>query len=141
MRIAVYLLATLSLLPYLALATGFLVLGRAIGAGSVPGFFDVLLTTALWLIPWGLLAFAAALVLLVALAANDRWRWLGACCVCLTATTSLVVILTVGSGPVEPGHLAFLLPCALAAVGAGWVATAELRDRAAQRDRPATVAT
>ena len=139
MRIAVYLLATLFVLPYLALATGFLGLGRAIAAGTLPGFFDVLLTTALWMIPWGVLAFACALVALIAAAASDRWRWLGASCLCLAATTCLGVILTLASSPIEPGHLAFLLPCLLAAFGAGWVAAVEFRERAAQHARAAAV--
>ena len=140
MRIAVYLLAMLLLLPYFALATGFLVLGHAIAAGTLLAFLDTLLRTALWMIPWGLLAFLCAFVALIALAANERWRWLGGCCLCIVATASLIVIVALASGPIEPGQLIFLAPYQFAALGFGWVAAADLRRRHGQAATTAPVA-
>jgi hypothetical protein len=50
-----HLLCTLVLLPYLALAAWFLILGDAIAGGSLASFLATLLSHALWLMPWGLL--------------------------------------------------------------------------------------
>jgi hypothetical protein len=67
MRVASYLLATCVLLPYVLLATAFVVLGHVVSGGTLLSLFDALLRAALWLIPWGLLAFAAAVFALLAL--------------------------------------------------------------------------
>ena len=140
MRIAIYLLAMLLLLPYLVLTTGFLVLSHAIAGGTLLAFFEALLRTAMWMIPWGLLAFGLAYAALIAIATNDRWRWAGACCLFVVAVSCVAVILALGSGPLEPGQLIFLLPCLLAAAGSLWVTVIELRERAARRGLPAAVA-
>src|SRR5262249_21944502 len=125
MRTAVYLLAMLILLPYLALAAGFLALGNAIAGGTLLAFFDALLTTAAWLIPWGLLGFAVAFAALLAAAASERYRRFGAACLCLVALASLAIIVVLASGPLDTGHALFLLPCVLACLGAGWIAATD----------------
>ena len=47
------------LLPYLALAAWFLIVGDVIAASSLASVLTTLLSRALWLFPWGLLGIAA----------------------------------------------------------------------------------
>ncbi len=95
MREALYLLATLVLLPYVMLSVGFVLLGHASAGGTLFAFFDILFAgwVVLWLIPWGLLAFAAAVLALLALGLNDRLRWLGGLCLSLVACGCTATIL------------------------------------------------
>lgn len=127
MRGLIYLLLALTLLPYLALAAGFAMLGRVIAAGTLAATLSLLLEIVVALIPWGLLALAAALVALLAIAASERWRWLGSCCLCVGATASIVVILLMTGSGADPGALLFLLPCMLVVAGSAWLAIAERR--------------
>jgi hypothetical protein len=80
MRGALYLLCTLVLLPYLALAAWFLILGDVIAAGSLASIITMLLSHALLLFPWGLLGIAAGIVGLAALGVIESARWLGGLC-------------------------------------------------------------
>lgn len=136
MRVACYLLAALTLLPYILLATGFTLLGYAISGGTLLALLDALLTAALWLIPWGLLAFAVAFVGLLMLGMSDRWRWLGGLCLCLVAFASLVVIIGRATPDFDLPHLLFLLPCAAILAFGGWLAAFELRHRQGGTSRP-----
>ena len=63
MRGAMHLLCTLVLLPYLALAAWFLIIGDVAAAGSLASVLMTLLSHALWLMPWGLLGIAAGILL------------------------------------------------------------------------------
>ena len=51
MRSLLHLLATLVVLPYLALAGAFVLLGRIVAAGSLPSIILALIEQALWLLP------------------------------------------------------------------------------------------
>jgi hypothetical protein len=127
MREALYLLATLVLLPYVLLATGFILLGHVLLGGTLLSLFDALLAAALWLIPWGLLSFAAAVLALLTLGLSDRLRWLGGLCLSLIACGCTATILLMSSAPIEPGQLLFMLPCIMIVIFGGWLAYAELR--------------
>lgn len=129
MRSAVYVVALIVLLPYLALAAGFLVLGAAIAGGTLAAFFATLLAVAVWMIPWGLLGGAIAFVALLALAASERHRWIGAACLCAGAAVSLTVIVVMPGDSLDGGQLLFLLPGAIAGVAAGSVAASDFRQR------------
>ncbi|HEY2396142.1 MAG TPA: hypothetical protein VGH81_09230 [Rudaea sp.] len=127
MRMALYFLATLIVLPYILLSVGFVLLGQAISGGTLFAFFNALLTAALWLVPWGMLAFVLAFVVLLALGASERWRWLGAACLCFAALASLVVILYLAVSQFDLSQLLFLLPCGLVMVFGGWLALSDWR--------------
>lgn len=127
MRVASYLLATCVLLPYVLLATAFVVLGHVVSGGTLLSLFDALLRAALWLIPWGLLAFAAAVFALLALGLSDRLLWLGGLCLSLIACGCTAVILLMSTTPIEPGQLLFMLPCIMIVIFGAWLAYAELR--------------
>ena len=113
MRAILHVLATLVLVPYFVLAGGFLILGHAISRGSLWSFLDALLAHAAWLIPWGILGLALALVAVAILGAIARARRLAAAILAMLAGASLAVILTIGRGEIDAGALLFLLPCAL----------------------------
>jgi len=127
MRALIYLVLALLLLPYLALASGFAILGRVAASGTLASAFSLLLQIIVVLIPWGLVALLAALAFLFVLAASDRWRWLGSCCLCVGASASIVVILLLTGSGADPGVLLFLLPCMIVVAGSAWLALVEYR--------------
>jgi hypothetical protein len=132
MRALLHLLATLVVLPYLALAGALVLLGRIIVAGSLPSIILALLEQVLWLIPWGLLGVLGVLLVLIALGFSDRLRWLGASCLFAVAAACLILIASLQSGPLDGGQLLFLLPCFAVAAFAAWLALVEWRLRGRQ---------
>lgn len=129
MRAVLHLLATLVVVPYLALAGAFVLLGRIIAAGSLPSIILALLEQALWLIPWGLLGVLVILIVLIALGFSERLRWLGAFCLFAIAAACIVVIALLESGSMDRGQLLFLLPCFAVAAFAAWLSIVEWRTR------------
>ena len=134
MRGALHLLCSLLLLPYFFLAAWFLILGDAIGSGSLISFFGTLLAHAAWLLPWGFLGFASGFVVLVLLGLIERLRWLGGLCLFAIAAVCLAVI-GMTAVPASVGEVLFLLPCAAIAACGAWLAMAEAgaSRRASQR--------
>jgi hypothetical protein len=122
-----YLLATCVLLPYVLLATAFILLGHVLSGGTLLSLFDALFRAALWLVPWGLLAFAAGVLALLALGLSDRLLWLGGLCLSLIACGCTATILLMNTTPIEPGQLLFMLPCMMIVIFGAWLAYAELR--------------
>jgi hypothetical protein len=111
MRAALHVIAVVVVLPYAALAYAFVVLSQAIAGGSLLGIFDVLLTHAVWMIPWGILGATAAIVAIMVLGVMPSVRWIGALCLGVIAAVSLAIIVFVGTSPLDAGTLLFLLPC------------------------------
>jgi len=133
-----HVIGVLLVLPGAALAAAFLILGHAIASGSLTGFFGALLAVALWLIPWGFLATAVALVALLAAGFSPRYRWFGALCVAALAIGSSIVVSTRGaeSSGFSAGQLLFFLPALLAAVIGLWLAVSERPRRGMPPLRP-----
>ena len=127
MRGAMHLLCTLVLLPYLALAAWFLILGDAIAGGSLVSFLATLLAHALWLMPWGLLGLTAGIIGLAALGMIESVRWLGGLCLFVLAGSCLFIVIAGNPSAVGPGELLFLLPCFAIGIFGAWLALAELR--------------
>ncbi len=127
MRAALHVIAVLVVLPYVALAYAFAVLGQAIASGSLLGILDTLLQHFVWMIPWGLLATAAAIIAIIVLGVMPSLRWLGALCLGIIAAVSLAIILLVASSPLDPGGLLFLLPCVGVLVYEVWLWSASRR--------------
>ena len=123
MRAVLHVLATIALLPYLILASGFLILGHALSGGSLLSFFGTLLAHAVWIIPWGLIGFACAIILVAVLGIVPRFRRLGAVCLSLLAAASLAAIIFMTSSHVGWPELLFLLPCILVLIFGGWSIT------------------
>jgi hypothetical protein len=131
MRGLLHLLATLVVLPYVALAGAFVLLGGVIAGGSLFGMLRVLLAEALWLIPWGFLGCGLAIVVVIALGVGERTRWLGALCLFVIASACLVVILALPAELPDLGQIVFLLPCIAVLAFSGWLAASEWRGRVA----------
>ena len=129
MRGAMHLLCTLVLLPYLALAAWFLILGDAIAGGSLVSFLATLLAHALWLMPWGLLGLTAGIIGLAALGMIESVRWLGGLCLFVLAGSCLFILIAGNRTAIGSGELLFLLPCFAILVFGAWLALAELRMR------------
>jgi hypothetical protein len=127
MRAFLHLLSIVLVLPGVALAGAFLILGHAIAAGSLFGFLAQLLAVFLWLIPWGLLATLVALLALVIGGLSERYRWLAALCVAALAvlSTTVVLALTMANSNFSPGQLWFFLPAAVSAAVGAWLAVSE----------------
>ncbi|HEU4613996.1 MAG TPA: hypothetical protein VFS15_18005 [Kofleriaceae bacterium] len=127
MRTALYLSSLFLALPSIALAAAFLVLGNAISAHSLLGFLGVLLESALWLLPWGLLAILAAFVALVLAGFSIRVRWLASLLVALLAigSSAIAIALIVAHGNGSFAQLAFFVPAAVSAVMGTWLAIRE----------------
>lgn len=122
-----HVLATIVLAPYAGLAAAFLLMGHAIAQGGLWPVLDMALQHAGWIIPWGMLAFALALVALAVLGAVSRTRAAGAAILAALAAVSLAVIVVLGSGPPVIDEGLFLLPAVGVMVYAAWRAVAEQR--------------
>ena len=94
MRPLLHLVNVVLVLPGVVLAVAFLALGSAISTHTWAGFFDVLLGTVAWLLPWGLLVFVVALILLVLGGLTTRFRGWASLCVALLAVGSGAIVLT-----------------------------------------------
>ena len=125
MRAAAYVLAALVTLPYALLALAFMLLGRAIAAGTLLGFLGTLLTQAVWLVPWGLMAIALGALALVVAGIHPPWRTASATLLCLLALASMGTIGWLSSRHMGAPELTFLLPCLVSAAVAGWLALTE----------------
>jgi hypothetical protein len=111
MRAVLHVLATIVVVPYFILATGFVLLGHSISSGSWLVFFDRLVMHAAWLVPWGLIAIAGAIGLVAVIGATRRFRRIGAVCLLVVAGASLAVIVIGDTSTLGSGQLLFLLPC------------------------------
>jgi len=126
MRPLLHLLSVILVLPGVALAGAFSILGHAIATGSFLAFLGDLLATVLWLVPWGLLAACVALLALVLAGLSARFRWLAASCVVVLAVGSSVVvlILTAHSGSSD-GQFWFFVPAVVSACVGLWLTVTE----------------
>ena len=129
MRALLHLTAVVLALPGILLAAGFLALGQAIAAKTLPGFFGVLLELFVWLVPWGLVGSVLALLALVLAGFSARLRPFAAACVALLAIASSVVLLVLATshGNFAPGQLAFFVPALAAMAISAWLAASEWR--------------
>ena len=127
MRPVLHLFSVVLVLPVLALASAFVILGRAIGAGSLPGLFNQLLADAVWLIPWGLLTAGAALLAVALGGLFARTRWLAGLCVAFLGigSTVIVIVLTLGHSDTSFAQLPFFVPGVVASCIGAWFALTE----------------
>jgi hypothetical protein len=122
MHRTLHVLGCIVLLPYLALAAWFLLLGDLIATGSIVSMFGRLLQHATWLIPWGVLGFIAGFIALLAVGLNDRLRWLGGLCLFALAAGCLYIVIAGSRSPLGTGEWLFLLPCFAVLTCGAWLA-------------------
>jgi hypothetical protein len=127
MRPFLHILSLLLVLPVMALALAFVILGRVIAAGSWLGMLDQVLTAAVWLMPWGLLAIFASLLALAIGGMFPRTRWMAGLCVAILGfgSTLVVLVLIIGYGNFSTGQVPFMIPGAIAASIGAWLTVTE----------------
>ena len=125
MRTLLYLLSLALALPGVALAAAFAVLGAGISTRSWLGFFGVLLDTAAWLLPWGLLACTGVLLALLLGGLTPRFRWLASLCVAALAIGSSLVVLWLSADNFSAGQWGFFVPAAVSVAISAWIAAHE----------------
>lgn len=100
-------------LPYALLALWFLMVGEVARARGLWNVLDVMLSQALRIAEWGLYAAAAAVFTLLIAGFLPATQRLAAGGLAILAGGSLVIILALGSGPMEWGQWLFLIPLGL----------------------------
>lgn len=114
-------LATLAVAPYAVLALGFLLVGRVVASGSIWQALDVMLTAALWLVPWGAIGFVLATLALAGFGFAAEYRRIASAILAAIAVATLLVLILMPAHWPGIGELLFLAPCigvaAVAAVG------------------------
>jgi len=132
-RPVLHLFSVALVLPILALASAFVILDRAVAAGSLLGLFDQLLADAVWLIPWGLLAAGATLLVIALGGLFVRTRWLAGLCVAILGigSTVVVIVLTHGHSNASFDQLPFFVPGVVASCIGAWFT---LTERPRQHD-------
>ena len=119
MRGALHVLATVVLLPYVALAAAFLLLGNVIAGGSLLSMLGRLLAHATWIIPWGIIGAACAIVAIALLGIIPGYHRLGGLVLGVLAVSSLLAIVFMTGRPaMDASQLLFLSPC-VAVLGFG----------------------
>lgn len=120
-----HILCVAVLLPYLVMAACVVTLGYAIGAGSLPGFFNALLTIFVLLFSWVGVAILVLLMLLIGLGLSARTRWFAAAVTSLAGAATVLVLTTMSPSTIGLSELLVLAPCVIATGGAGWLTALE----------------
>ena len=129
MRSLLHLANFILLLPSLAFASGFLVLGHAIAGGTLLQIFLRLLHDVLWLMSGGVLLVAAVLLAVLISGLFVRTRYLGAAAVAVLALASGIVVVALGSAPLSSAGELFLLPGFVSLCASVWLAHKEWPSR------------
>jgi type IV secretory pathway VirB2 component (pilin) len=115
-----HVLATLLLAPYVALAILLLAFGHATSQGSLWGFIDTLLNHVLWIVPFGILGFGVAVIVIAALGIARRTRAFAGALLCALGVVSPIILVAVTGSRLDADALIFLAPCLAVAIFGGW---------------------
>jgi hypothetical protein len=126
-REALHLLGTVAVAPYALLAIAFLLIGQLASSKSLGALLWTLLTQFVWVIPWGALGFAAALLLIAGLGFSVHLRWVGYLALFLVSLASLLILVIVPGDAIDLGSLLFLAPCIAVLAASAWFTAAEWR--------------
>ncbi|MEO5671090.1 MAG: hypothetical protein ABIR26_10405 [Ramlibacter sp.] len=124
---ALHILATIVVLPYVALAIAFALIGQVASSKSLGALLWTLLTQIDWIIPWGILAFVAAIAVIAGLGLMASLRWLGHLSLFVLAFVALLVVVILPGSAIGLGELVFLAPCIAVLVYSAWQAAAGWR--------------
>lgn len=132
MRSLLHLLSVILVLPSVALASAFIILGRAIATQTLFGVMGQLLSDALWLIPWGLLAGFATFLLIAVGGLFVQTRRIAGLCVAILGIGSLAIsiALMLSHTKVMTGQLLFFVPAVAASSIGIWLACFDRRGQA-----------
>jgi hypothetical protein len=123
-RSLLHLLSVILVLPSVALTSAFIILGRAIATQSLLGVVGQLLSDAVWLIPWGLLAGFATVLLIAVGGLFVQTRRISGLCVAILGIGSIVIpiALIATHGTITTGQLLFFVPAVTACCIGIWLA-------------------
>ena len=129
MRSLLHLLSVILVLPSVALASAFIILGRAIATQTLFGVIGQLLSDALWLIPWGLLAGFAVVLLIAVGGLFVQTRRIAGLCVAILGVGSMVISIAmiVSHSTITTGQLRFFVPAVVASCIGIWLARFDRR--------------
>ena len=132
MRSLLHLLSVMLVLPSVALASAFIILGRAIATQTLFGVIGQLLSDALWLIPWGLLAGFAAVLLIAVGGLFVQTRRIAGLCVAILGIGSMAISIAmiVSHSTFTTGQLLFFVPAVAASCIGIWLACFDRRGQA-----------
>ena len=116
MNALLHTLGTIVVLPYMLLATAFLIIRDVAISRGLFAMIDAVLHHAYWIIRWGIFGLPIFLVVLIVAGFLPSLQRIGAVVLFLIALGSLSVICTLHSTRIGLGEITFLLPC-LAVVG------------------------
>lgn len=117
----VHILASVLVLPYVALAAMFLLIGEAARTKGPFELLDVAALHALWILQWGIFAVPAAWLVLASAGCFPPTRRPGAAVLALLALGSFATIVTLQQTPLDAGQWLFLAPCVVVAAASAWL--------------------
>lgn len=107
-------------LPYVALAGLFVLIGEAARVKGLVALLDAALHHASWIIQWGIYAIPLLWLLLAVAGFFAPFKRAGALALCMLALGSLLVLI-LQTSRMEPGQLLFLAPCFVVAATSAWL--------------------
>ena len=124
MRSLLHLLSVILVLPSVALASALIILGRAIATQTLFGVIGQLLSDAVWLIPWGLLAGFVAVLLIAVGGLFVQTRRIAGLCVAILGIGSMTISIAmiVSHSTFTTGQLLFFVPAVAASCIGIWLA-------------------
>ena len=121
MHALIHLLASILVVPYLALAGLFLLIGEVARTKNLFALLDVALEHALWILGWGIYLLPLLWLVLAASGAVPQFQKAAALVLGLLASSSFAAIVTLESSPIELGQVLFLAPCLGVVAGSIWL--------------------
>ncbi len=121
MHALLHIVAAVLVLPYVALACLFLLIGEAARTKGLLALLDVALHHASWFARWGMYVIPLLWLLLAAAGMIAPFKRPGALALGLLAAGSLVVIITLDSSRMDLGQVLFLAPCLAVVVMSVWL--------------------
>ncbi|MFO1001840.1 MAG: hypothetical protein U0936_16010 [Planctomycetaceae bacterium] len=104
-------IGTIIVLPYMLLATAFLIIRDVAISRGLFATIDAILNHANWIFRWGIYELPVLLVVLIVAGFLPSFQRIGAVVLFVIALGSLSVICTLHSAKIGPGEITFLLPC------------------------------
>lgn len=121
MHAFLHLVASALVMPYVALAGMFLLVGEAARTKGLFELLDVAAQHALWILQWGIYVAPVLWLMLAASGAFTSTRRGGALVLALLALGSLAIIVALPQTPMDAGQWLFLAPCVIVLATSVWL--------------------
>ncbi len=114
-------LGTIVVLPYMLLATAFLIIRDVASTRGLFGLIDAVLNHSNWIFRWGIYGLFVFLVVLIVAGFLPSFQRISAVVLFLIALGSLSVICTLNSTRIGFGEVVFLVPCIAVMASSTWL--------------------